>query len=359
MTRVAWARSVLRTYGWEVFLLGLLVAAVIGASLASPLYLDAFQILYSLQQSMAITGILAVGFMFVVLVGEIDISLPALSAVATVSLGHLSLMGIPVWAAVLIILAMTTIGGLFNGVLVVVFSLPSMAVTLGMIAVYRAIALWIGGPDGFGLDAFKPAYIWLGSESVAGIVPVSLLLLVVLFIAAYLVVHRSAYGRLLYAAGNNRKATYMSGHNVKMIVAGTFGIAGFLAGATALVFIGQYQSARSDNLTEILLFVVACIALGGFSLEGGKGNVVGLVLSILLLGTIQNAMGLANVDGSVQTLVIGLILAIAIILPVMIRQLAVVAAISRDIAAKQKPNTAPATARARVDNKAAKSLRQL
>jgi rhamnose transport system permease protein len=280
-----------------------------------------FQILYSLQQSMAITGILAVGFMFIVLVGEIDISLPALAAVATVSFAHLSMMGVPDWAAIPLMLCVTGLGGLFNGLLVVTFSLPSMAVTLGMIAVYRAIALWIGGADGFGMDAFQPSYVWLGSEAIANVIPISLVFLVVLFVAAYLVVHRTAYGRLLYATGNNRKATYMSGHSVKAIIVGTYVIAGVLAGAAALVFIGQYQSARSDNLTEILLFVVACIALGGFSLEGGKGNVAGLVLSILLLGTIQNAMGLTNVDGSIQTLVIGLILAVSIILPVILRLL--------------------------------------
>jgi rhamnose transport system permease protein len=311
----------LRAYSWEAFLFGLLVVAVVVACLLSPLYFGAFQILYSLQQSMAITGILAVGFTFIVLVGEIDISLPALAAVATVSFAHLSKMGMPVWAAVPLMLCVTGIGGLFNGLLVVTFSLPSMAVTLGMIAVYRAIALWIGGPDGFGMDAFQPSYVWLGSEAIAEIVPISLVFLVSLFIAAYLVVHRTAYGRLLYATGNNRKATYMSGHNTKAIIVGTYVIAGVLAGVAALVFVGQYQSARSDNLTEILLFVVACIALGGFSLEGGKGNVAGLALSILLLGTIQNAMGLKNVDGSVQTLVIGLILALSIILPVIWRRL--------------------------------------
>jgi rhamnose transport system permease protein len=339
----------LRTYSWEVFLFGLLVVAVIVATVLSPLYLDAFQILYSLQQSMAITGILAVGFMFIILVGEIDISLPALAAVATVSFAHLSVMGMPVWAAVPLMLCVTCIGGLFNGLLVVTFSLPSMAVTLGMIAVYRAIALWVGGPDGFGLGAFQPSYVWLGSESIFGFIPISIVLLVLLFVAAYLVVHRSVYGRLLYATGNNRRATYMSGHNVKTIIVGTYAIAGTLAGVAALVFIGQYQSARSDNLTEILLFVVACIALGGFSLDGGKGNVAGLVLSILLLGTIQNGMGLANITGSVQTLVIGLILAISIVLPVIIRQLGILRAIVRDLAAKQQPAVARSTVAASMD----------
>ena len=126
-----------------------------------------------------------------------------------------------------------------------------------------------------------------------------------------------------------------------------------------MVFIGQYQSARADNLSDILLFVVACVALGGFSLEGGKGNVVGLVLSILLLGTIQNAMGLANVDGSIQTLVIGMILAIAIVLPVINRQFETIRAISSDVAAKHRAMEARAMAPANAGTKPGEGQRRL
>ncbi len=332
MSAASRVRTLFGAHSWEIFLFALLIVVMAAASALSPLYLNAFQILYSLQQSMAITGIMAVGFMFVVLVGEIDISLPAIVAVATVSFARFSLMGAPIWVAAILMCCVTMLAGLFNGLLVVTFSLPSMAVTLGMIAVYRAIALWIGGPEGFGADAFQPSYVWLGSESVLGNVPVSLLLLAVLFGIAFLLVHRSVYGRLLYATGNNRIATRMSGHNVKAIIVSTYGIAGMLAGVAALVFIGQYESARADNLTETLLFVVACIALGGFSLEGGKGNVIGLVLSILLLGTIENGMGLANVNGPAQTLAIGLILAASIVMPVLLRKLATLRSLARRFA---------------------------
>jgi rhamnose transport system permease protein len=226
---------------------------------------------------------------------------------------------VPLGLAVPILLGFATIAGLLNGVLIVRFSLPSMAVTLGMMGVYRAVALWIGGYEGFPAEAFKPSYIFIGDKAIAGILPVSLLLLVFLLVLAYLLVHKSVYGRLLYATGNNRRATFLSGHNVNMIIAGTYGIGGLMAGVGALVYIGQYQSARSDNEANILLFVVACIALGGINLAGGKGTVLGLVLSVLLLGTIQNGMGLANINGPVQTLVIGLILLASMIVPLAIR----------------------------------------
>jgi len=309
----------IQTHSWESVIIAFYILSVVIASFLSPLYLDAFQILYSMQQTMGIASILAIGFMMIVLVGEIDLSLPALLAVGTVSFARLSVMGVPFGLAFLIVCGCTTLAGLLNGFLIVTFTLPSMAVTLGMMGVYRAIALWIGGFEGFGLDAFQPSYIWIGDKLLAGIIPVSFLLLVFLFIVAFLLVHKSVYGRLLYATGNNRTATYLSGHKIKTIIASTYGIGGLMSGVAAMVYIGQYQSARADNVANILLFVVACIALGGFSLSGGKGKVLGLVFSILLLGTIQNGMGLANIIGPVQTLVIGLILIASIMVPVAIR----------------------------------------
>ncbi|HEC60880.1 MAG TPA: ABC transporter permease [bacterium] len=308
-------RQFFQTYSWEILIFIFYVLSVVVASLLSPLYLDAFQILYSLQQSMGIAGILAIGFMMIILVGEIDLSLPAILAVGTVSFARLSVMGVPFGLAVLIVFGFSILFGLLNGFLIVTFSLPSMAVTLGMMGVYRAIALWIGGFEGFGADAFQPSYIWIGDKSIAGVIPVSFLLLVFLFILSYLLVHKSVYGRLLYATGNNRKATHLSGHNIKLTIASTYGIGGLMSAVGAMVYIGQYQSARADNVASILLFVVACIALGGFSLSGGKGRVIGLILSILILGTIQNGMGLANIIGPIQTLVIGLILVASIMVP--------------------------------------------
>jgi rhamnose transport system permease protein len=308
-----------QNYSWEVVIFIFYLISVAVATFLSPLYLDAFQILYSLQQSMGIASILAIGFMMIILVGEIDLSLPAIVAVCTVSFARLSVNGVPLGLAILIMFTFATLAGLLNGFLIVTFSLPSMAVTLGMMGVYRAIALWIGGYEGFGLDAFKPSYIWVGSEFIAGVIPISFLLLVFLFILAYFLIHKSVYGRLLYATGNNRQATYLSGHSIKKVIASTYGIGGLMSGVAALVYIGQYQSARADNVANILLFVVACVALGGFSISGGKGRIVGLIFSILLLGTIQNGMGLANIRGPVQTLVIGLILIAAILVPTVIR----------------------------------------
>lgn len=314
-------RSTVETYSWEATLFVLFLLSIVTASILSPMYLNLFQILYSFHQSMVITGVLAIGFMMVILVSEIDISIPAILAIGTVTFARLSLAGVPFWLALIIVLTMTTTAGLINGLLIVTFSLPSMAVTLGMMGIYRAIALQIGGVKGFSSSTFSDQYLWLGSTYLFGSVPVAFLFLIALFILFGIIVHSSAYGRLLYATGNSRKAVYFSGYKVKRIVVSTYAIAGFLAGIGALLFIGQYESARSDNASSILLFVVACVCLGGFSLSGGKGNVIGLVLSLAFLGTIMNGMGLANIPGPVQTLVIGVILIVTILIPAVGRKL--------------------------------------
>lgn len=309
----------IRRYTWETLLFILIIVAVIVASNLSSFYLDFDQIAYSMQQAIAIVGILGIGFMLVIVLGEIDISLPAILAIGTVLFARLSQSGVPLYVVLPLILVIGALAGAINGLLVVTFNLPSLAVTLGTMSAYRAIALLIGGYGGYAAEAFQPSYIWLGGEYFFDSLPVSLCLLLVLFIIFWFIMHKTIFGRLLYAVGNNRIATRFSGHNVKAVIVSTYALAGMLSGLAALVFVGQFESARADNASQLLLFVVACVVLGGFEITGGKGNVIGLAFSLLLIGTIQNGMGLANVPGPVQTLVIGLILIGALLIPVLVR----------------------------------------
>jgi rhamnose transport system ATP-binding protein len=309
-------------YTWELILMGLLIAAVISAARLSPLYLDFDQIAYSLQQAIAIVGILGIGFMMVILLGEIDISLPAILAIGTVFFARLSQADVPIYLALPLVLAVASTAGALNGFLVVNFNVPSLAVTLGTMYAFRGLALFIGGYEGYAAAAFQPAYIWLGGEYFFDSIPISLCLLLLLFVLFWFVLQRTVFGRLLFAAGNNRVATRFSGYNEKAIVIAAFTVAGALSGLAALVYVGQFESARADNAAQLLLFVVACVVLGGFEIMGGKGNVWGLALALLLIGTVQNGMGLANIGGPVQTLVIGLILIGALLIPVVIRKTA-------------------------------------
>jgi rhamnose transport system permease protein len=291
---------------WELVLAALVLLAMIIASLTSPYYLSLDQITYSLQESVGVAGLLALGLMVVVVVGEIDISLPAILALANILFAQLSPAGAPLALALPLVLLVTTAAGALNGALVVAFGLPSLAVTLGAMGAYRGLALLFGGQEGYA--SFADGYVWLGIALVGGTVPVSLLGLLLVALLVGVLMHATVFGRLAYTVGSNAKAARLSGVRVGAVKIAAFALGGLAAGLASLVYVGQYQSARADNASEMLLFVVTAVVLGGVDIFGGKGRVLGVVLALLLLGTIRNAMGLANVAGPVQTLVVGVLL---------------------------------------------------
>jgi rhamnose transport system permease protein len=186
-------------------------------------------------------------------------------------------------------------------------------VTLGAMGAYRALALLLGGQESFA--GFPDAYIWLGSGlTLGGTLPVSLLVLLAVFAILALVMHGTLFGRYCYTIGSNARAAAFSGVRVRAAKVAAFGLGGLLAGLASLVYIGQYQSARADNASDMLLFIVTAVVLGGVDIFGGRGRVAGVLLALLLLGTLKNGMGLANFAGPVQTLVIGALLVAAVLI---------------------------------------------
>jgi rhamnose transport system permease protein len=299
------------SWAWEAMLLLLLAVAVLGASLSSPIYLDIDQISYSLQDAIAVVGLLAIGLTLVVIVGEIDISLPATLALGNILLAQMSMHNVPLVLALPAVVAVCSAAGALNGFLVVRFGLPSLAVTLGAMGAYRALALLFGGQEGYA--DFQPSYVSLGSDLIGGVIPASLILLLVMTGALAFVTHRTVLGRLFYVVGCNLRAAHLSGIRTDLVKISAFAIAGAICGLASLVYVGQYQSARADNASEMLLFIVTAVVLGGVDIFGGRGRIIGVLLALLLLGTIKNAMGLSNVAGAMQTLVIGTLLIAAVL----------------------------------------------
>jgi rhamnose transport system permease protein len=260
-----------------------------------------------------VPAVIAAGLMVIVVVGEIDISLPAILALCNILFAHFSQSGVPVWLAAPAVVAVGVAAGALNGALVVAFGLPSLAVTLGMMGAYRAFALLIGGQEGYA--AFDDSYVWLGSSLIGDVMPASLVLVAIVFAVLTFVMHGTVYGRLCYVIGNNARTARLSGVRVPLIKIAAFAIGGGAAALASLVYVGQYQSARADNASDILLFIVSAVVLGGVDIFGGRGNAVGVLLALLLLGTLKNGMGLANFPGPVQTLVVGTLLVVAVLIP--------------------------------------------
>jgi rhamnose transport system permease protein len=298
---------------WEIMLAILTLAAGVWSAQLSPYYLNLDQIADSTRQ-FNFPGLLALGLMVVVVLGEIDISLASTLAVGTVLFSKFSDFHVHVWVALPIVVIVCGLLGALNGLLVATLRLPSLAVTLGTMGAYRGLAFIIGTEKGY--TDFDDSYLWAGSERLlSGTVPISFLLFVMASLAIGFAMHFTVFGRRCFAVGRNNDAAWFSGIKVRTIKVQAYTLAGALAALAALVWIGQYGSARGDNADGAILFVVTAVVLGGVDINGGKGTVLGVVLALFLLGTIRNGMGLANIAGPIQTVVLGALLTLGVLLP--------------------------------------------
>jgi rhamnose transport system permease protein len=301
---------------WELTLVVLTIVAAAWSAYLSPYYLSLDQIALSTRQ-FVFAGILALGLAVVVVLGEIDISLASTLAFGAVIFSKLSAIEAPIWIAVPIVIALCTALGALNGVLVARLNLPSLAVTLGTMGAYRGLAFIIGSETGY--TAFDSTYTFIGSKKLWGALPVSFLLFLAVALAVGFIMHRTVFGRRCYAVGNNKDAAWIAGIDVARLKTQAFALAGGLAGLASLVWIGQYGSARGDNAEGSILLVVTAVVLGGIDINGGRGSILGVVLALFLLGTIRNGMGLANIPGPTQTVVLGALLIIGVLRPLIAR----------------------------------------
>ncbi|WP_308491896.1 ABC transporter permease [Microbacterium terrisoli] len=304
-------KSIVGRFGWELILIVLIVLAFLWSSTLSPYFLDGVTLLNS-AEFFVIFVLMAFGLFPIVVQGEIDISLASTLAVGSVMLGEFSHAGMPLAIALPIVVLACAVLGAVNGILVAVAGLPSLAVTLGTMGAYRGIAYIMAGDSG--MTGFRPDYLALGSTWV-GIVPMNVIVALIVAIGAGVLMSTTRFGRESYAIGSSAAASRMAGINVTAAKVIAFSLAGALSGLAGLVWVSQYQSARGDNADGSILFVVTAVVLGGVLIQGGSGRAIGVFLSLVLLATIQTGMQLANIPGTSQTLVIGILLVASIGLP--------------------------------------------
>jgi rhamnose transport system permease protein len=300
---------------WELTLVLMVIAAGAWSSTLSEYYLSVDQIFGS-TRFFIIPGLMALGLAMVVSTGEIDISLASTIAVGTVTLSKLAAFGVPAPIAIVVVVVVGCLCGLINGLLVARWKLPSLAVTLGTMGAFRGFAFIVGSEVGY--TDFSDAYLYTGSEYVfAGIVPVSLFVFLAAALVVAFVMHRTIFGRQCFSIGLNADAAWYAGVDIVRTKILTYVAAGALSALASVVWIGQYGSARGDNADGSILFVVTAVVLGGVDINGGRGTIGGVVLALCLLGTIRNGMGLANIGGPSQTVVLGALLVAGVLRPVL------------------------------------------
>jgi rhamnose transport system permease protein len=274
-----------REYG----VLGLLLVTIAVVQCVNRGFLSAGNIRDMLEQC-APFAIMACGMTLVILTREIDISVGSmvglLAAVAGIACAA-SRMGLPVWVAVLITCAAGTLLGLTNGVLVTYGKVPSIIVTLAMLIVLRGVTEMIMG--GEWITDLPAGLRYLGTGSIAGI-PVPVAVAMVVIALAIVLARETPLGRWIYAVGSNPTAAAMRGLPVLRVKLFVFALMGFLTAVATLVSVPRLSVIESGLGTGWELFVVTCVVVGGTSVSGGRGTIIGSVLGVLLLGIVRTVL---------------------------------------------------------------------
>jgi rhamnose transport system permease protein len=303
-----WGR---RLAGWDRAIIALLVVFLVVASLT----VDNFgtgRNLSFLVLDLAPILLIALPMTLVVVTGEIDLSVASTLGLSSATMGALWQAGLPIEAIIPICLLVGVVLGAVNGVFVTVFSLPSLAVTIGTLALYRGLALVVLGDAA--VAQFPDAYTGLVSGRTAGI-PNLVFPLVVLALVFGVVLHATPLGRSLFTMGAGVDAARFAGIRVARTKFWLYVVTGGVSALAGVLWTLRYASARADNGTGLELAVVAAVLLGGVSIFGGRGTLWGVLAGATLLAALQNALRLADVSNEALTVVTGLLLIASVLAP--------------------------------------------
>ncbi|SEM41421.1 simple sugar transport system permease protein [Gemmobacter aquatilis] len=295
----------------------LLLLVIVGAVVA-PRFLSPTNLINILEQ-ISVLGLTTIGLTFVVLIGRLDLSLegivgfaPMLAAVMLVpaTSGGFG-VELPSWMGLIVALGAAGLIGLFNGFMVVRVGLNPFISTLGLLVLLRGGVLIIS--NGRSIYSPGPALTWLGSEKVLGI-PVAVLVFLFVALIVGLVFQYHRYGRALYAIGGNEEAARAAGINVDRVIWSAFFFAGLLAGLAGVLMTGRLDSAVTTQGEGIIFSAFAAAVIGGVSLGGGKGNIIGVISGVLLIGVINNLLTLAQVPSFYVQASTGAVIIVAAVL---------------------------------------------
>jgi rhamnose transport system permease protein len=306
---LTWLRGSLAR--WEVFLLVVLIGTFVCGAQVSRYFLTSSNISIALA-GMTPAAIVALPMTLIIVTGEIDISVGSIVGLCASFIAVCLEHGLPVEMAMVLGMAVGTLAGLINGLIVVYGALPSLVVTIGTLALYRGIAQIILNERG--VSGFPQWYQDVGFGTIgASPIPWSSLIFLFLFTGFAIFLHATHWGRALYAIGNNLGAARFSGINVKRAILGVFIASGAMSSLAAVILTAYLASARSDTATGLELPVITAVVLGGVNIFGGAGTMPGVLIALLVLAFVQNALGLAGVTPEEQQIVTGSVLIVTLI----------------------------------------------
>jgi rhamnose transport system permease protein len=293
-------------------LLAILVVVVVNNAVQSPVYLSV-ENQVNLFQLFVERIIVALAMTFIIINGEIDLSVASVMGLASCLLAFLHEQGVPLPAAIVVTLTVGVIVGAFNGFWISVVGLPSLAVTLAGLIGYRGVARILIEDRSIG--NFPEWFDRLGQRPLLGPLPLASIIFFILLVVAVVVLQYSAFGRYVYVIGNNREVARYSGVKVRRVKMMLFIASSTIATLAGLLLAARLGAVRGSTAEGFELDIITMVLLGGVSIFGGSGTLVGVGLSILLVLNLRNGMSLVNITSNTQTGVIGALLILSVLIP--------------------------------------------
>jgi rhamnose transport system permease protein len=307
-SRPLWQRILLTREG-AVY--AALILVIIGATLSVRNFGSPITMTYLLLDVTPIL-LIALPMTLVIVTGEIDLSVASVVGLSSVVLGTLHQAGLPIPAAALVAIVVGAVAGAFNGFLITVVGLPSLAVTIGTLALYRGLAVGLLGTTA--VTDFTEFWTDLAKSKIGGTgVPTVMLLFVLLLVVFAIVLHFTPFGRGIFAIGLSSEAARFSGVHVERTKFILFVLTGTISALAGIYYTLRFGSARGDNATGLELSVIAAVLLGGVSIFGGRGALHGVVAGVLLIGVLGSALRLANVTSDVINIITGVLLVASVV----------------------------------------------
>lgn len=297
---------------WETLLFVVAVAIFIVNSFASPYFLDPWN-LSDATFNFTEKAMIAFAMAMLIVAGEIDLSVAAIIALASTAMGLAMTAGVGVPGIVTVGLVTGLACGAVNGVLVAGMGLPSIVVTIGTMSLFRGVSYIVLGDKAF--TGYPPEFAYFGQGYVGWVFSFEIVLFAALAVAFWALLHRTNFGRTVYAIGNNPTAALFSGIRVSRVKFILFLLTGLMSGIAAVCLTSRLGSTRPSIATGWELEVVTMVVLGGVNILGGSGSIPGVVLAAFVMGLVTFGFGLLNVPGIVMSIFIGLLLIGVIALP--------------------------------------------
>lgn len=271
--------------------------------------------LLSVGQQISQIGIMAIGATFVIINGEIDLSVGSIYALSAITTGMAITAGVAWPLAILIGLAVAVMAGLLNGLAVVLLGVPSFIVTLGSLSVFRGLTLLISGGAPISLSSDQAGvaeFTLIGQGRLFGIVPMQLIIFAVIAAIGIILLSRSRLGFNTYAVGGNQEAARLVGIHVKSVKLTAFVLSGLTAGISGVLGLSFLSYVQGVTGTGLELTVISAVIIGGAALFGGSGTMWGTIIGVVFIGLLQNILNINGISSFWQTVVTGLVIVAAV-----------------------------------------------